>query len=71
MMGKLVPVIGAETRNLRSTRRLGAGKTIGLMEKAGVGEMTGRAFACPIKAWSVVSIEEDIVLRGNIGFSWK
>lgn len=41
MIGKSLPLIGAETRNCNSDARPGTEKTIGLKERNGVGALTG------------------------------
>src|SRR4051812_15709068 len=44
MIGRLLPVTGAEIRTWRSVARPGSGSTTGLIEKTGVG--TGLRMAC-------------------------
>lgn len=44
MIGRSRPVVGAETRICRSTRRPGTDTTTGLTEMTGVGVLTGYAF---------------------------
>lgn len=50
MIGKFVPVTGAETLSCRSTRRSGYGSVIGWTEMIGVDDEVGMLAAFPIKA---------------------
>lgn len=50
MIGRLLPVVGAETLRYRSTGRPSEGRTIGVRVRKGVDVGTGRRFAAPIKA---------------------
>jgi hypothetical protein len=51
-MGRLEPIMGADTLMVRSTIRPGYGKATGPTEMNGVDDVVGIFAASPIKAWS-------------------